>query len=294
MPPIQMTTTQIEEVIKSCLDKFYERRIATLNKLDPYEVFSRKNPYLYRAIGVNKGDDIIDGILQAYISSSDETIFGSVFIEAVAIIVSGSVRWKTPGVDFVVEDEKIFKVVAMKSGPNIFNSDQKTQQGTLFQNKQTHEEVLQQLKEFNRQYDPILAFGYGHYKTPTRSKKLLNYRILAGQEFWQEMTGESEFYLKLIHLMRDYPQQHALEYKVHLDNTYNRFIRYFTVEFCEEDGSINWDKLVRLNSSSDESFRISPTVKTRAEAKAQKEAKARAEIEAQKASKVRGKGNHSS
>lgn len=31
-----------------------------------------------------------------------------------------------------------------------------------------------------------------------------------GQVFWRELTGDADFYLKLIRLMRDYPVKHRI------------------------------------------------------------------------------------
>lgn len=46
------------------------------------------------------------------------------------------------------------------------------------------------------------------------------------------------------------PEEYIDEYKRSYDNAKNRMVRDFTVDFCKEDGSIDWDKLVEFNSGS--------------------------------------------
>jgi len=41
------------------------------------------------------------------------------------------------------------------------------------------------------------------------------------------------------------------EYLNSYSNMKNRFVREFTNEFCQKDGSIDWEKLVIFNSGND-------------------------------------------
>ena len=48
--------------------------------------------------------------------------------------------------------------------------------------------------------------------------------------------------------MRDYPMQHRIEFEKEWDKAINRFEYDFLINFGNEDGSINWDKLLIFNS----------------------------------------------
>ena len=61
-------------------------RELTLNKL------LNKNPYLYRSDGIQRPGHLLDGLLIARISSSDETIFGNEFFEPLALWVAGEAQ----------------------------------------------------------------------------------------------------------------------------------------------------------------------------------------------------------
>ncbi|MEJ5253041.1 MAG: PmeII family type II restriction endonuclease [Armatimonadota bacterium] len=76
------------------------------------------------------------------------------------------------------------------------------------------------------------------------------YRLVAGQVFWQELTGDPEFYLKLIQLMRDYPREHRRAFEAEWNRAVNRLGRYVLTEFADADGNIDWEKLAEFNSKS--------------------------------------------
>ena len=49
--------------------------------------------------------------------------------------------------------------------------------------------------------------------------------------------------------MKDKPQEHlVVEYRATWDSAVNRFTKEFIDEFCNDEGNIDWEKLVRFNS----------------------------------------------
>lgn len=235
-----MNTKKLEKLIVDSLDDFYNRRMNRLETLNLDEFLKRKNPYLFRAIGTEKASEIVESILSAYISSSDETIFGDAFFESIARIVSGGTPASARGVDFTIETDKKIMVVAVKSGPNPYNASQIQRQNDEFM------DIQRRLYKIHKKFDPILGHSYGKKDSgPTRKKR---YRDISGQKFWTEITGDSDFYLKLIRLMKDAPQKHKPTYQKAWDNAVNKFTKEFIDKYCLEDGSIDWNKLTRLVS----------------------------------------------
>ena len=98
----------------------------------------------------------------------------------------------------------------------------------------------------HKQFDPILAHGYGRLRTEPNQDRV--YRDRSGQAFWAEMTGDPDFYLKLIRLMRDEPLKHREQYAPAWYGAINRFTVEFAQDFCFPDGRIDWEKLVRFIS----------------------------------------------
>ena len=58
-----MDTVALEKVINKLLDEFYQRRIDKITQLRLKDALKRKNPYLYRATGVERASDIVDEVL---------------------------------------------------------------------------------------------------------------------------------------------------------------------------------------------------------------------------------------
>src|SRR4030043_267869 len=235
-----MDTDKLEALINKCLQDFYERRLQKMKDLKLHAFLRRKNPYLFRALGIQKASEIVERLLADYISASDETIFGNAFFEPIARIASGGKASDAEGVDFVIESGKSIKAVALKSGPNIYNASQKKRQSQEFL------AVRNRLYKLHKQFDPILGHAYGRVKSkPGRD---LVYRDSSGQEFWQEITGDPDFYLKLVRLMKNAPAKHRKEYTPAWDAAVNRFTKDFIDDFCFKDGTIDWEKLVRFVS----------------------------------------------
>ena len=68
-----------EEVIKAianALETFYSSLIEKIDGLDIVKIMKRKNPYLYRAKAMENASEIVENVLSAFVSSSEETIFG--------------------------------------------------------------------------------------------------------------------------------------------------------------------------------------------------------------------------
>lgn len=233
-------TRELELKIAELLDDFYNRRISKVTTLKLKDALKRKNPYLFRAIGVQKASEIVEGLLAAYMSSSDEGIFGDAFFEPLAKFVSGCVVSPSEGVDIAKETESVYMAVAVKSGPSVFNAQSKRRQADDFR-------VLEhRLRKLQKHFDPVVGYSYGRKKQRKDTKA--PFRELAGQAFWMLLTDDPDFYLKIIRLMQDKPQIHLPAYTAAFDAAVNRFTREFIDEFCDDDGVINWEKVVQFNS----------------------------------------------
>lgn len=233
-----MIPQELEDLIHRSLDNFYKRRLEKLTTLKLKDTLRKKNPYLFRAIGVLKASEIVEALLQAYMSSSDETIFGDAFFEP--IVKQFGTYSSGEGVDVIIETPTTYKAIAVKSGPNIFNASQAKRMNDEFH------AMRSRMYKVQKQFDALLGHCYGRRQSPPTAKRI--YRISSGQAFWQELTGDADFYLKLLNLMRDYPSEHRKMFEVEWARAVNRFEGEFITDFCTPDGDIDWDKLLRFNS----------------------------------------------
>lgn len=229
--------------IAEALDNFYKGLINNINNLNIEKIIKRKNPYLFRAKAMNSAADIVDAILAAFISSSEETIFGNVFFEPIATAAVQGQKALAEGIDIMVEREDVIYAIAVKSGTSVFNADSRKKQEMNFQ---AANKLAQQVK---KRFVPIIGYGYGKKRMSNRGKPKF-YLELAGQNFWKELTGDDDFYIKLIRFMDKLPEKYIEEFNQSYQMAENRLIRQFTNEFCFEDGRIDWEKLVKYNSGS--------------------------------------------
>lgn len=236
----------VEEAIGQALEAFYTALLQKIDKVNIEDIMKRKNPYLYRAKAMQSAAEIVESVLSATISSSEETIFGNCFFEPIAIAASGGNKALAEGVDIMVEDKdtNTMYAIAVKSGPSVFNADSKKRQE---QNFAAARKLAQQAKA---RYEAYIGYCYGKKRSSGKGRPTI-YRELAGQDFWTELTGDKDFYLKIIGYMGTKPEQYLEKYRDSYAKASNRLIKQFTADFCDDDGNISWQKLVKFNSGYD-------------------------------------------
>ena len=235
-----ISTNELEIIISKKLDNFYKRRIEKLSALKLDDTLKRKNPYLFKAIGSQDATEIVEQMLTAFMSSSDEGIFGDAFFEPVAKAVSKGKVSPSEGVDIAIEDDSKYQAVAVKSGPSVFNAQSKRRQNQDFQ------ALRSRIQKLQKHFDAVVGYSYGKKISGPNEKKI--FRELSGQAFWAELTGDEEFYLKIIEAMKDKPAEHKEEYLKEWSKAKNRFTGEFIEKYCDPAGSIDWAKLVHFNS----------------------------------------------
>lgn len=240
--PLNITYDEDEvfNAIGRALTEFYTALTQKLDNTKVEKILKRKNPYLYRAKGINNASQLVSGILSAYISSSEETLFGNCFFEPIALAVSGGQKAVAEGVDITVDKNNTIYSIAVKSGTSVFNADSKKRQEQNFQSAQ------KRAQQAHKAYLPVVGYGYGKKKTKEGKEKF--YLELAGKDFWEWLTGDADFYTKIVGFMGARPDDYVKEFEEAYNKAENRMIREFTLKYCREDGSINWDELIKFNS----------------------------------------------
>jgi hypothetical protein len=243
MPPIELAKIQqyIEERIGP---DFHDKKIEKLNKLTIETILKRKNPYLFKAKGAVTANNLIESVLDATVSSGEETVFGN-FLEQLAIHVceqtySGK-KSSATGLDLEFSADDKHYIVTIKSGPNWGNSDQiKKMQANFTKAKKTL-----RTSGGSRSTEIVAIEGccYGKDDAPDKGE----YQKLCGQRFWRLISGRPELYRELIQplgLRAIERNEQILELRA---RKLNSFTKSFLDKFCEK-GAIDWDKLVRYNS----------------------------------------------
>lgn len=233
---------QLDEYIGVHLLEYQQNRLKALQNLDLHLVLKRKNPYLYRVKNYVKAGELVEHIVDAYLSSQDETLFGQ-FLEGLAIYVCGQtyggVKSASEGIDLEFTKDQIRYLVSIKSGPNWGNSSQ------IKKLKDNFKKAKRILRANLGKTNIVAVNGccYGKDRNPDKGE----YLKLCGQEFWEFISGEEELYIQLIEPLGKASKKRNNELKREYVRIINRFTALFLEEFCE-DGLIDWEKLLVFNS----------------------------------------------
>ena len=142
---------------------------------------------MYYANNIHSAQEFVDQVLQAFTTSSEETMFGNNFFERLVIAASGGIKTITFGSDIEVRTESDLFLISVKSSSNIFNADGKKKQIEHFT------KLIKLVNDARLRFVPIIGYSY------TRGTKKNDnfYKEFVGQDFWEILTGDHEFYLKI-------------------------------------------------------------------------------------------------
>jgi hypothetical protein len=255
---------QIIDFVKTNIGGFHRVRTDNINKLNLRTLLTNKNPYLFRAKNLNLASDLIDALLQARLSSSEEGSFGH-FLEELAIFVAkicgGGDKSGVTGIDLELTRNGTRYLIAVKSGRNWGNA---AQHATLRKNFTNAIRVLRQSKQTG-QIQPTLGICYGKFQTANNGE----YLHIGGQSFWYLLSGDPQLYVDIVEPLGHEAENYDRIFKEQKDNAFNRLTREFTLDFCDTSGAIDWGKLVRYVSENLESATpmLAPTDKRHRAAK---------------------------
>lgn len=202
---------------------------------------SRKNPYLFKAKNVETADVLVRQLLDAHLSSQEETVFGdfleSLAIEVCALAFNGR-KSNAEGIDLELDRDNTRYIVSIKSGPNWGNASQV---------KKMREYFRQARKIYGQKKHLIAVNGccYGRDSKPEKG----DYQKLCGQRFWELISGDSTMYQEIIEPLGYRAKQRNEEFAKQYASVINRFIGEFIRYFCKGSGAIDWEKVVAFNSA---------------------------------------------
>jgi len=231
---------------------FHQRRIALLERLKLTNLL-KKNPYLFKAKNIASAADLVVGLLDARLSSSEEKLFGD-FLEDLAIFIArrtcGGHKSTAPGVDLEFENKGVYYLVSIKSGPSWGNSSQQSKLAEDLQKAVAR--VKQSRHAANVQ--PTLGICYGKTKT----SRLRGYLKVVGQNFWYLLSENEHMYTDIIEPIGYRAKEHTDEFHKEKARVVNRFTRQFIDRFCDDTGAIDWVRLIQFNSGNYDLDRFLP------------------------------------
>ncbi len=241
MNPLDMEA--LREFVNKNISRFHQDRVRLLEKMNLISLLRKKNPYLFRAKNITAPSELINDLLAAVLSSTEEKLFGE-FLEDISIFVAsqtcGAHKSTASGIDFEFAHKGAYYIVSVKSGPNWGNSSQQYSQ------EQDFKEAIKRLKQsrLSRNIQPVLGCCYGKGRTTF----LRGYMKVIGQNFWYFISEDPQLYQRIIEPLGD----EARRYNDAFLDSRNAIAVQFTNElkatYCLPTGEIDWAKLIELNS----------------------------------------------
>lgn len=239
----QLNLKNVQQYVEKNIGTFHSKRLQNLENLKLRQVLKRKNPYLFKAKNILTASDLIKNLLDAHLSSQEETIFGE-FLEGLAIFICADIfngkKSAAEGIDLEFENDGIKYIVSIKSGPNWGNS------GQIKKMKDNFRTAKRILKTNTSQINIVAINGccYGRVNKPDKG----DYLKYCGQRFWEFISGDSYLYIQIIEPLGHKAKQKNEAFLEAYSKLINKFTLEFITDFCV-DGIINWDALVEFNSS---------------------------------------------
>ena len=233
----------ITRYVEENIGIFHTKRIKSLDNLKLSVVLKRKNPYLFKAKCMLTSEQIIRGIVDAHISSNEETIFGD-WLEGLAIFINRQAYhgWKSgiPNIDLEFDKDGVRYIVTIKSGKNWGNSSQIKKLAADFKT------AKKTLRTSNSNLMVVAVNGccYGREKRPDKG----DYFKYCGQEFWSFISGNESLYIDIIEPLGHKARERNIEFQQSYIQMINKFTKQFANGFCLDSGVIDWAKLLIFNS----------------------------------------------
>ncbi|MGH1397557.1 MAG: PmeII family type II restriction endonuclease [Trichormus sp.] len=247
----KINSQELEQFIESdIIQPFYDSRLRSLKNKKLTDLLKSKNPYLFRAKNTNVAADFAKQMLDAFLSSSEETIFGG-SLERLALFVNNKIYngYKPPegifpSIDLMFDKDGFTYVVGVKSGGVWGNADSIRQ---MITNLVSHHKPNIKL---------ISGICYGKsgitkYEVKDKDKKGIGiyYYKYVGKEFWSLISGIDEFYTDIIEPLGNSIKGRDLVFKAEYDKKLNELTHGLLNEYCQNH-ELDWVKIVQFNSGS--------------------------------------------
>jgi len=234
---------EIRAYVEAHIQEFHQRRLDSLQKLGLAKILKRKNPYLFKAKNIVTPEPFVRSLLDAHLSSQEEGIFGD-FLEGLAIYICGEVygghKSAAEGIDLEFDKCDTRYIVTIKSGPNWGNSGQIAKMKDNFRKAKR----ILRTSGARMRIDAVNGCCYGRNERPDKG----DYVKYCGQRFWHFISGCENLYIDIIRPLGHRAKQRNDRFLREYAKAVVRFVRSFIEDYCDEDGSIRWEEILRVNS----------------------------------------------
>ncbi|MBI3419481.1 MAG: cytosolic protein [Proteobacteria bacterium] len=246
MPNSAPLMKKIDKYISSTIaTEFHDKRLAKISEIKLSKIVGRKNPYLLRAKNCLTAHDAIKSMLEAVLSSSEETIFGN-YLEKIAIYVCEQVfhgrKSGIKGIDLEFEKNRKKYVISIKSGPNWGSASQREKLADQFNKAR----ATLRTSGGNKKTEIIFVEGVCYGKQPITHKA--SHVQYYGKDFWELISGNPNLYKDIIKPLGESAKKRNEDFLVRYSEVMNALSVAFIKDFCDKSGKILWPKLMEYVS----------------------------------------------
>jgi len=227
----------VEDQIDSLMQD-YVVKIGQKLEVTPANIVLRKNPFLYRVRAIEGTDQLATMLVDAYLSSSEETIFGNT-LEGIAIAIcshsKGGRKSGISNIDLEYDEGSTRTVIQIKSGPNWGNS---SQHKSLLSSFTSASKILRQ---GSKKIDVRCVEGicYGKSKSTDRGSHLR----LIGDDFWFDISGSAETPQAIMQMIGGHAGNGLYEARKKAEADIVEYLEHHTVS---RSNKIDWERLSLL------------------------------------------------
>lgn len=234
----------VDQFISCRIAEFQNHNDQLLSSLKLSNLINNSGIFLLNFCDPINVHDFVKKLTDNYLLSQEELIFNDLLKQLAIFTVRGANRGKE-------SDYKAVDIELTKAGITymilIVNDKSLSQEDVI----QLHITSLIDAKNNETQKNPnipiiaVLGCFYGNDYEYDKG----NYLKLCGQRFWEFISGDPDYYLAIIELIKALnPMKNATYY-----SDYCRLLNVLEAEFLRDycyDGLTDWPKLVQLNSGS--------------------------------------------
>lgn len=229
-------------IASDVIQPFYQIRLERLTAAKLNKIVKAKNPYLFKAKNIETAGDLAKSILDAFLSSQEETIFGDL-MEGLAIHICKQVfggekaeQGLYRSVDLTFERNNKVYIVGIKSGPNWGNSDQISAMTRNFR-------IAKRIIKSRAGEKKVIAVNGCMYGRDNNPHKAGGYYKLCGQVFWELVSGDNELYKKIIQPLDKEAKKRDETFKELYSKKTNEMTKDIVKLFYTKS-DLDWDKIV--------------------------------------------------
>ena len=227
-----------EPDIHAAVGSFTDRVRGRIENLSPRQLVAAKNPFLFRARVQSDAELLATMMIDAFVSSSEETMFGNV-LEDIAVAIchhaKGGRKSSTPNIDLEYDDGGQRTIIQVKSGPNWGNSRQRAK---LVDDFRSATAVLRQGS--NLQVRPVEGVCYG----PSTTRELGSHIQLIGNDFWRDISDWRGTARNVLRVIGHHAGNGLTEVR---DDARDRMVSHLQTEgVVTGNGRVRWGRLLAL------------------------------------------------